>query len=148
MGGLTGGKAPAAMSDYASAQDGEPGLVLLRADAKKFEGLRLNLDGTGGKRDEGIDLGFAGGVADRFSSMTKDTDGEGLSREEITSAIFLQQSRKRELSSVVRQAARAVADPSKPGALRIIVANPMPKTFTGKLRWEGLDGAAFKPTPI
>ena len=52
---------------------------------------------------------------------------------------------QREMLAVARQAARAVPDPSRPFTLPFLLSNPGRQTFSGVLRWEGVDGAKWMP---
>jgi hypothetical protein len=130
--GPTSGPGPEPREYVAAASD-ESHVARLWADEGSLEWRVLDLDG------------------DTLDLLTLDARRPavepGLSKMEITSDAQAALTLQKEILKIVRQAARAIPDPSRPPLLGLYFANPTTRRFAGELSWSVPPGSGWRVEP-
>ncbi|MFH0911694.1 MAG: carbohydrate-binding family 9-like protein [Planctomycetota bacterium] len=134
---LAPAKEPPAASDFTAAQSGEPGVFLLRVKNGRLGGEMVSL---------GTKFADAFSLAPGERTRASEAGASFIDREGLVARKGLLLSQERELARVARQACRAVENPARPRALRVLVANPSPDELLGELLWQ-TEGTAFLVEP-
>ena len=135
--GLGREKEPTAGREYTAALSGQPHVGILSADQGRLSWQAVALDG---RPIDGFDLDVTG--------LSDTAEGPPVAKEHILTDALALVTLRREILAVVRQACRAVPDPSVPQDLPMYIRNPSTRPFSGTIAWSVPKNTAWQVDPV
>lgn len=124
-------KVPQSGADFTSSYSGSPGFFVLNTTRLgRIEGRQINLRSR-------IEDGFV------MEYREKDKESDFIDREKMVTRAWAEYSQKRELKTIIRQICKAVENPARPKKIKLIINNPSPLPFSGKLAWKAEDAVFY-----